>query len=65
MFTFINKYCRRFIAIFNVAKAIFKLTGRLQNAYAGGKRLSELSILHTKRFVHMRVDPYGSVLFWI
>ena len=42
--------------ISNIAKAIFKLAGRIQKAFERGKRrLCERKILHSSRFVQMTV----------
>ena len=37
-------------AFLNIAQAIFKLARRIQNAYAGAKRLVERRTLHSPRF---------------
>ena len=42
-------------AFFNIAKAIFNLARRIQNAYAGAKILCERIILHSPRFVQTTV----------
>ena len=38
-------------AFLNIAEAIFKLARRVQNTYAGAKRLCERKILHSPHFV--------------
>ena len=38
-------------AFLNIAQAIFKLARRIQNVYAGAKRLVERRTLHSPRFV--------------
>ena len=42
-------------AFLNIAKTIFKLARRIQNAYAGAKRLFERRTLHSPRFVQTTV----------
>ena len=43
------------LAFLNIAKAIVKLDRRIQNAYAGAKRLFERRTLHSPRFVQTTV----------
>ena len=55
-----NKYCCRPISFLNIAKAIFKLDRRIQNAYAGQKDCENegfcIRLASHKRLSNVQID---------